>query len=320
MDAELLRELSVITEEEKKILDERKGIDPHIYTEKNDMVIDCEKLLQKGKLIQVRPHTRFVHFPKHRHNYVEVIYMCKGTTTHILNGNQVVLEEGDLLFLNPNAVQEILPAGEEDIAVNFIVLPEFFNTAFSMMDGEENLLKDFLIGALCGRDEDTAYLYFHVAGILPVQNLIENMVWTIFYDSSNKRSCNQITMGLLLLQLLNHMDKMEMGSRQFDRELTGAVLNYVDEHYKNGSLSELAGMLGYEMYWLSREIKKRTGKTYKDLLQAKRMQQAAYLLTKSSLPVTDIIELVGYDNSSYFYRKFKERYGMSPKDYRESAL
>ena len=46
MDAELLKELSVITEEEKKILDERKGIDPNIYTEKNDMVIDCEKLLQ----------------------------------------------------------------------------------------------------------------------------------------------------------------------------------------------------------------------------------------------------------------------------------
>ena len=98
MDAELLKELSVITEEEKKILDERKGIDPNIYTEKNDMVIDCEKLLQKGKLIQVRPHTRFVRFPKHRHNYVEVIYMCQGSTTHILNGNKVVLEEGDLLF------------------------------------------------------------------------------------------------------------------------------------------------------------------------------------------------------------------------------
>lgn len=317
MDAELLRELSVITEEEKKILAGRKGIDPGIYTEKNDMVIDCEKLLQKGKLISVRPHTRFVHFPKHRHNYVEVIYMCQGTTTHILNGNQVVLEEGDLLFLNPNAVQEILPAGESDIAVNFIVLPEFFDTAFSMMDGEENLLKDFLIGALCGKDEDTSYLYFHVAGILPVQNLIENMVWTFFYDSSNKRSCNQITMGLLLLQLLNYMDKMELGNRQFDTELTGNVLSYVDEHYKNGTLSELAEMMGYDVYWLSREIKKRMGRTYKELLLSKRLQQAAYLLSKSSLPVTDIIELVGYDNSSYFYRKFKERYGVSPKEYRK---
>lgn len=140
--------------------------------------------------------------------------MCQGTTTHIVNGNQVVLEQGDLLFLNQNAVQEILPAGEYDIAVNFIVLPEFFNTAFSMIGAEENQLKDFLVGALCGRDEETSYLYFHVADILPVQNLIENMVWTIFYDISNKRSSNQITMGLLFLQLLNYMDKMEAGGRK----------------------------------------------------------------------------------------------------------
>ena len=76
-------------------------------------------------------------------------------------------------------------------------------------------------------------------------------------------------------------------------------------------------MMGYDVYWLSREIKKRTGKTYKELLLSKRMQQASYLLTKSSLPVTDIIELVGYDNSSYFYRKFKEKYGLSPKEYRK---
>ena len=79
--------------------------------------------------------------------------MCQGKTTHIVNGNQVVLEQGDLLFLNQNAVQEILPAGEYDIAVNFIVLPEFFNTAFSMIGAEENQLKDFLVGAMSGRYE-----------------------------------------------------------------------------------------------------------------------------------------------------------------------
>ena len=62
-------------------------------------------------------------------------------------------------------------------------------------------------------------------------------------------------MGLLLLQLLNYMDKMELGNRQFDTELTGNVLSYVDEHYKNGTLSELAEMMGYDVYWLSREIK-----------------------------------------------------------------
>lgn len=204
--------------------------------------------------------------------------MCQGTTTHILNGSRVVLEEGDLLFLNQNVEQEILPAGEQDIAVNFIVLPEFFDTAFSMMDmEEENALKEFLVGALCGKSDNTSYLYFHVAEILPIQNLVENMVWTIFYDQPNKRRCNQITMGLLLLQLLNHMDRMETGTAAFDRELTGSVFNYIEEHYKNGSLSELAEIMGYDVYWLSREIKKRTGKTYKELLQSRRMRQAAFL-------------------------------------------
>ena len=318
MHRELLDALSVITEEEQRILDEQRGIDPQLYTEKKELIVDSEKLLKKGKLIQVRPNTRFVNFPKHKHNYVEVIYMCQGTTTHILNGSKVILEAGDLLFLNQNAEQEILPAGEQDIAVNFIVLPEFFDTAFSMMDmEEENALKEFLVGALCGKNDQTSYLYFHVAEILPIQNLVENMVWTIFYDQPNKRRCNQITMGLLLLQLLNHMDRMETGTAAFDRELTGAVLNYIEEHYKNGSLSELAEIMGYDMYWLSREIKKRTGKTYKELLQSRRMRQAAYLLKNSRLSVADIIESVGYDNTSYFFRKFKECYGVSPKGYRD---
>ena len=318
MHRELLDALSVITEEEQRILDEQRGIDPQLYTEKKELIVDSEKLLKKGTLIQVRPHTRFVNFPKHKHNYVEVIYMCQGTTTHILNGSKVILEAGDLLFLNQNAEQEILPAGEQDIAVNFIVLPEFFDTAFSMMDmEEENALKEFLVGALCGKNDNTSYLYFHVAEILPIQNLVENMVWTIFYDQPNKRRCNQITMGLLLLQLLNHVDRMETGTAAFDRELTGTVFNYIEEHYKNGSLSELAEIMGYDVYWLSREIKKRTGKTYKELLQSRRMRQAAYLLKNSRLPVADIIESVGYDNTSYFFRKFKECYGVSPKMYRD---
>ena len=319
MHEELLRELSVITEEERRILDGHTDIEPERYTRKKELVVDCDKLIQKGKLIQVRAHTRFVHFPKHRHNYVEVIYMCRGTTTHVVDGDKVVLEAGDLLFLNQNAVQEIEPAGKDDIAINFIVVPEFFNMAFSMMGAENNAFKEFLVGTLCSGNGRTSYLYFHVSDVLPIQNLVENMVWTIFYDMGNKRSSNQITMGLLLLHLMNHMDKMETGSGRFDTELTGTVLAYVEGHYRDGSLSELAKMMGYDVYWLSREIKKCTGKTYKELLQERRMNQACYLLTNSKLAVSDIIESVGNDNTSYFYRKFRERYGMSPKEYREQV-
>lgn len=318
MNAEIVRQLSVITEEEQKILDGQKNINKTLYTKKKELVVDSKHFLQKGKLIQVRTHTRFVHFPKHRHNYVEVIYMCKGSTTHIIDGNKVVLEEGDLMFLNQNATQEVLPAGADDIAINFIILPQFFDRAFEMIGADDNLLKDFLVGSLCEDSRRTSYLYFHVADVLPIQNLIENMIWSLLNNQINKRSCNQLTMGLLVLHLLNHIEKMETGGRSYHQEFEVTVLNYIETKYKDGSLAELAELLGYNVYWLSREIKKRTGKTYKELVQTKRMNQATYMLMSSQVSVAEIIRMVGYDNTSYFHRKFKERHGVSPKVFREN--
>ncbi len=131
MQKELLEQLQEITEEERAILNGRQDVEKERYTSGRNFVIDSRKLLQKGRLIEIRPHTRFVHFPRHSHNYVEMVYMCGGSTTHIINDRErITLQEGDLLFLNQNATQEILPAGENDIAVNFIILPEFFDHAF----------------------------------------------------------------------------------------------------------------------------------------------------------------------------------------------
>ncbi len=316
MNAEIVKQLSVITEEEQRILEGQKNINKNIYTKKKELVVDSQNFLQKGKLIQVRTHTIFVHFPKHRHNYVEVIYMCKGKTTHIIDGNEVVLEEGDLLFLNQNATQEILPAGRDDIAINFIIQPQFFDRAFEMIGADDNLLRDFLVGSLCEDGRRTSYLYFHVADVLPIQNLIENMIWSLLNNQLNKRSCNQLTMGLVFLHLLNHIEKMETGGRAYRQEFEVSVLNYVETKYKDGSLAELAELMGYSVYWMSHEIKKRTGMTYKELVQTKRMNQAAYMLINSQVSVAEIIRMVGYDNTSYFHRKFKERYRISPKEFR----
>ncbi|HIW21352.1 MAG TPA: AraC family ligand binding domain-containing protein, partial [Candidatus Dorea intestinavium] len=98
MNKELIKRLSIITQEEEEILKGQKDIDRDIYTGSSDLVVDSKRLLEKGKLIQIRTHTRFVHFPKHRHNYVEVIYMCQGETTHFIDEQKVVLKKGELLF------------------------------------------------------------------------------------------------------------------------------------------------------------------------------------------------------------------------------
>ena len=275
-------------------------------------------MLNKGKLIDIRTHTRFVHFPKHSHDYIEIIYMCSGKTTHIINGKEtVVLHEGDLLFLNRNAVHEILPAQENDIAVNFIVLPEFFDKTFEMLQ-DENVIRDFIVGTLQQNSTGTDYIYFKVADILPVQNLIENMIWSLVHKQGNIRNINQTTMGLLILQLTNYTDRIEgVNSRQYEQNMMFTVLRYIEENYKEGTLTELAELLNQSLAGLSRFIKKQSGMNFRQLLQQKRMNQASFLLTTTNLTVEEIILAVGYDNTSYFHRIFRERYGMTPKKYRK---
>ena len=219
--------------------------------------------------------------------------------------------------MSQKARQELFPAGEEDIAVNFIVLPQFFDEGLRMLGETESPLRAFLLDALQGRGE-TSYLHFQVADILPIQNLLENLIWSLWNHETNQRAINQISMGLLFLNLVNYSDRIAFEASDRGANLQLAVLNYVEDHYVDGKLSDLAAILGYDLFWLSKEIRRLTGRNYTRLIQAKRLQQAAYLLTQTSMRVDEIGMKVGYENQSYFYRLFKGEYGETPRAYRLS--
>ena len=317
MNAELLASLRTITDEEKALLQGNTSIQKGIYTSKKDFVIDNERLLAKGRLIEIRPHTRFAHFPKHRHNYVEMVYMCAGSSTHIINDtDRIVLEAGDLLFLSQSATQEILPAGEDDIAVNFIILPEFFDRPLSMIE-RDNVLRDFLISTLSGSGSRITYLQFRAKDILPIQNLIENMLWTLINKKSNTNTINQVTMGLIFMNLSVFADSILQNSAgNYEQDMIFRILKYIETHYKSGTLSDISAELKLPPYYVSRLLKKYTGHTFKELLQQQKLQQASYLLSHTTLSANAVMEAIGYNNSSFFYRAFRERFGVSPKEYR----
>lgn len=316
MDEGLLAQLRRITEEEQAIL-AGQGVQRERYTSSRDFVVDSEKLLEKGKLIEIRPHTRFVHFPRHRHNYVEMLYMCSGSTTHILNGSrELVLRQGDLLFLNQAVYHEILPAGEGDVGVNFIILPQFFDRSFRMLE-QENVLRDFLVSTLSGESAFAGWLHIAARDILPVENLLENMIWTLLEKKPGVNLMNQTTMGLLLQNLAlfaEDINRTLPDSREENAVFT--ALQYIETSYKDGTLEEIAARLHMPPYALSRLLTRHTGANFKQLLQQRKLQQAAYLLSNTGMSADAVIEAIGYENSSYFYRKFKEKYGCSPAAYR----
>lgn len=313
MREDLMRELRRVTEEEEQLLAGGQ-VDKRLYTSGGGFLIDSDKLLAKGKLITVRPHTRFAAFPMHTHNYVEIMYMCSGQTIHQIEGRPpLTLRTGELLFLNQHASHAVERAGEEDVGVNFIVLPQFFDVALNLI-GTDNVLGKFLLSGLRQSGGEMSCLHFRVAEAPTVQNLVENLVWSLVHPQPNARRINQATMGLLLLQLLNYTEDLEEAS---GNGAVLAALREIEENYRTADLTRLAAELHVSLPYLSAAVHRATGRTFKELLLEKRLSKAAQLLRETRLTTQDIILAVGYENTSYFYRAFRARFGVTPKDYRK---
>ena len=315
MDEKLLHRLQAITPEEQAILAGRTTIDRTLYMLEGKDRIHAEKLLEKGKLITLRTGTRFIDFPDHTHDYVEVVYMCAGSATHIVDGREIHLRQGELLLLSQRAVHAVRRAELSDVSVNFIVLPDFFNTTLSVLGREESPLRRFLVDCLCGEKTGPGYLHFGVSGVKTIENLVENLIYTLLEDKQNPEKTSQLTMALLFLQLTEYAGSVHAPEPQQSAVLK--ALRYVETDYAQGNFQTLCTLLCCEPSWLSRQIKAGTGKTFTQLQQEKRLSQAAFLLKNTKTNIAEISVTVGYENISFFHRLFRKSYGCSPKAYRE---
>lgn len=347
MDEWLMQKIQEVTAEEQAYLDGRTQVAMDIYRYpegralsdgSRQFEVDSQLFLKRGKLITVRHHSRFVDFPVHRHNYIEIMYVCMGEITHYIDGKELVMHPGDMLLMNQHVKHSIKRAGAGDIGINFIVLPEFFDIPFQMMR-KQNIIADFLLGILRQNNPIPQYLNFRLHEQKAISNLMENMIASLVNentlseemhhsgksgvsgraDISNEDVINQYSMRLVFLYLMNHMDTLsDNSSHNYEDIVVQSAMKYIDSHYRTATLGYIADNFQLSFPTVSRMIKKATGFTFQELLMRKRFQKAVMFLVETQLPVEEIAVNVGYENHSYFYRQFKARYGATPNQYRKA--
>ncbi len=100
-----------------------------------------------------------------------------------------------------------------------------------------------------------------------------------------------------------------------------AVESYVERYfYLDISLTELARMYHYNEKYLGTLFKKQVGVSFHDYLNGRRLYRARMLLEQSDDSVLSIATRVGFNNVTYFNRLFKERFKMSPSQFRASLF
>ncbi len=313
----LLEKLKKIRPQEEAILNSPLPVLSHYSKKSHPDVVDKEIVIGPNRFISLLLQPRFVELPDHTHNFLDIIYMYSGSTCHTINGHtQITLQTDDILILKPGIIHSIKPAGYDDIAVHFQILPEFLQYPIDMLK-DDTILKRYLMGAMNDSQTQVEYLHYHLQDHPEAKNLLENMILTLDKQRPNTQLILQATVGTLFLELTNLTYKVTVGSpSSYEQEIVMNAMAYIDEHYDTATLEEYARKTGQPPYYISRLMKKYSPYTFTAYLQRKRLIHAVHLLTATTIPVEEIISRVGYDNSSYFHRLFKEEYGTTPRQYR----
>lgn len=311
----ILEKLVCFTDEEIDNLNGMNMIDKSIFYNQTSNIIDYHQLLEEHQFFSVRKHARFCDYPQHRHNYVELMYVYGGKMTHTINQKEITIYEGELLLLNQNIEHSIQYCHENDIIFNFIIRQEFFQFLSTMLE-DDNVVSKFIFDTLYSYDNDGEYLVFKTKDNDKIHSYIESIIINLYEPQLYNELELRFLVGLLLTELMNHPENIESYEGSYEKVLGSQILKYIVTHYRDGTLTELSKIIHQPDYKICKIIKKQTKKTFTQLLQEEKLKVAEKLLRTTHLSLSNIIEEVGYENVSYFYRIFKKTFHMTPREYR----
>ena len=119
-------------------------------------------------------------------------------------------------------------------------------------------------------------------------------------------------------RIRKELDSKEDGRKKLTpSECTELMRKYISEHLDTASLKELSDKFSLNQYYISELFRSNTGIGFQEYTQSERMKEAKHLLQSTHLCINTISSKVGYTSPSSFTRSFRERFGISPKEFRE---
>ena len=150
----------------------------------------------------------------------------------------------------------------------------------------------------------------------------------VYIDSISEKYAIHIEKTSTIQQLSDLQMKMyfeycdavkKLSLKQFNRLIRNAIefirLN-LDQDLR---LETIAGAINASRYELSRQFKKETGKSITEYINEMRINEAIKIMESENLTITDIAQLVGFNDVNYFTKVFKKVFGMTPSKYRNSV-
>ena len=254
--------------------------------------------------------------PYHWHPELEVIEVDSGRVSLTISDHVYEGTRGDIFFAASEELHEIRAAGRENQFRSFVFAADFLQ--FARADETEFALLEPLAQ---GKLRCSTCIRAGEPGQAEVRTLLAQIVraW-----QQQAPGC-QLAVKAALLGIVAVCAQygrlegrsMRPGADYKARQLR-EIVGYLGEHFTARlSLTEVAAHFGLSPQYFSTFFKENFGRTFTQHVNSLRIEQAARLLRETDLPVMDVGFTVGFDNFSYFIKRFRSVYGVSPSHYRK---
>lgn len=160
---------------------------------------------------------------------------------------------------------------------------------------------------------DIEWLYQQIIGKVPI-----DLEWSAEQNHQQIYLCQ--TLPMLKKMVNQQLEKLSLtiASSLNHLDIVDELIRYTQENYQTElTLKKIGEIFNYNSAYLGKKFRKETGKNYLSFLDEVRMEKASDILSHSNFMVYEVAEMVGYTNSDYFYKKFKQHFDVSPNEYRQ---
>ena len=275
-----------------------------------------------GGSIFVRRNSRFNPVPMHTHDYLEMCYVYAGSCVQEINGASIALKEDEVVLLDTGCPHAIAAQGMGDIMVSFMLFDRSFlrsEVLDSLARGNE--VSRFLANAFNDEADHKRFVRFSSRGNRRLRRFFQELLCEVYDPSTNVEFITRELFRLIFAELINVYEAdYTRHERERGRVSVIPIVHYIEEHFRTCTQQDVADRFAISPKYVSMLLEKHTGMNYRQMVHAQRLARAASLLRTSRLPVTEVAREVGYENMTFFYKKFRAEYGTSPAAYRERYM
>lgn len=245
-----------------------------------------------------------------------VFYVLDGEASLNVESDSYQISGGSVCIVPPK-ISHCFYGNETCVALELMVWEKKFTEVFSRVLSRRNILADYYEQFVKGKTTQTLHFFFHnqTRNFYLIRDLLSE-------HFCKKEYCEEICSSLIELFLIRAVREGAHLTQQNEDESScylyiPEVLHYIQKNCASVTLTKLSGVFGYSPGYLSKQLKKATGKSFQFLVSQARMEEAKYLLQNTELSLEEISVRLGYASAASFSNRFSKEMSVSPGLFRK---